>query len=230
MSSARPLAILPILPGSIATARTPDTRPLFAHASLRSPRARFQSLPWSVARRERAGGGRRDPKLDARSSANEESNQPLERESIELAATQLRDTLALNADERRGVAAVPALDQRDERARGLLLERGDRVGIHAQRLAQTTRGTSSISRPLEQFGAIKRAGGIIWSASRCNTAGGIGSIASGRAEDDATCESRAREPAPREPSARWPASRCERIIEAQPPISSSEPDDDRLAP
>jgi hypothetical protein len=102
--------------------------------------------------------------------------------------------------------------------------------MHAQTLVRSTRGSSSVSRPLEQFGAIRRAGGIVRSVSRCNTAGSIGSIASGRAEDDATREFGARQPADRFAQSSWPTPRRERIIEALATVPSSEPDDDRLAP
>src|SRR6516165_7368815 len=107
MSSARPGAVLPIMPGSTASARASDTRPLCA------PNAPEQAaiLAWrrrcfaqsATTPRERIRTWRVDAELYASAGANEESNQALERKTIQLAALQVENPRALHADERGGV-------------------------------------------------------------------------------------------------------------------------------
>ncbi len=101
---------------------------------------------WSAFARSASVPGRRDPQLDARAGAHEESDQPLEREPIKPPVSEVRDPLALSTEQRRGVVAIPAFHERNERAAGRLFQCRDRVSGGHDRTVARLRESRGIAR------------------------------------------------------------------------------------
>ncbi len=174
----RDLAILPILPGSIATGSRSRHRPtLSLELFRRSQRAAARPPSQRLARHT---------DVDAVSESRRVADQRLEGEAIELAASQFRDARTISAEAHGDVARVSAGEQTRELTPHLLPERGNRIDArhaHAGAWCSTDRVIARVRRASKTRGALQaRRGRVSEREPVAILPGSIGSIARSRGD------------------------------------------------